>query len=57
MLKDLTIRLKNKPGILADLGELLGKHNINMEALCGIPLNEESMPGLFFNLIVRSFSI
>lgn len=43
MLKDLTIRLKNKPGILADLGELLGKHNINMEALCGIPLNEESV--------------
>jgi hypothetical protein len=43
MLKDLTIRLKNKPGILADLGELLGKHNINMEALCGIPFNDESV--------------
>lgn len=43
MLKDLTIILENKPGILADLGELLGKHNINMEALCGIPFNDESV--------------
>ena len=39
----MTIILKNKPGILADLGELLGKNNINMEALCGIPLNDESV--------------
>ena len=43
MLKDLTIILENKPGILADLGELLGRHNINMEALCGTPLNDESV--------------
>jgi hypothetical protein len=43
ILKDITIILKNQPGVLADLGELLGKHNINMEGLCGIPMNDESV--------------
>jgi hypothetical protein len=43
ILKDITINLKNQPGVLADLGELLGKHNINMEGLCGIPMNDESV--------------
>jgi hypothetical protein len=35
LLKDIAIILENKPGTLADLGETLGKENINMEGLCG----------------------
>ena len=35
LLKDIAIILENKPGALADLGETLGKANINMEGLCG----------------------
>jgi hypothetical protein len=35
LLKDIAIILENKPGALADLGETLGKENINIEGLCG----------------------
>ncbi len=31
MLKDLAIRLKNRPGALADLGEVLGKAGVSIE--------------------------
>ena len=34
-MKDITIVLEDKPGTLADLGETLGKANINLEGLCG----------------------
>jgi len=40
--KDLTVVLKNQPGILADMGEVLGKMGINMEGLCGFPLKNEA---------------
>lgn len=43
ILKDLTIVLKNQPGTLADMGELLGKNGINMEGLCGFPLKNEAL--------------
>jgi len=42
-LKDLTVVLKNKPGVLADMGEILGKNNINMEGICGFPLKDEAI--------------
>jgi len=42
-MKDLTISLENRPGTLADLGELLGKNGINMEGLCGFPLRNEAI--------------
>ena len=35
LLKDIAIVLENKPGALADLGDTLGKENINIEGLCG----------------------
>jgi hypothetical protein len=35
MLKDLKIRLDNRPGTLADLGEALGENNVNIEGFCG----------------------
>jgi hypothetical protein len=34
-LKDIAIELENKTGALADLGETLGKENINIEGFCG----------------------
>ena len=42
-MKDLTVVLKNKPGALADVGELLGRNAINMEGLCGFPLKNEAI--------------
>jgi hypothetical protein len=34
-MKNIAIILENKPGALADLGEILGKEHINIEGLCG----------------------
>ncbi len=42
-MKDIAVILENRPGALADLGEILGKNGINMEGLCGIPLNDEAV--------------
>ncbi len=35
MLKDIKVRLENRPGTLADLGEALGEAGVNIEGLCG----------------------
>ena len=37
MAKDLTVVLEDRPGTLADVGEALGKANINIDGLCGFP--------------------
>ena len=42
-MKDLTVILKNQPGMLADMGETLGKNGINMEGICGFPLKNEGI--------------
>lgn len=42
-MKDITVILENKPGSLANLGETLGNTGINMEGMCGMPLNDESI--------------
>ncbi|MFX1554557.1 MAG: amino acid-binding protein [Promethearchaeota archaeon] len=42
-MRDLTVILKNEPGMLADMGEALGKMGINMEGLCGFPLKGEGI--------------
>ncbi len=42
-MKDIAVILENRPGALADMGEILGKNGINMEGLCGIPLNDEGV--------------
>ncbi|MFX1377190.1 MAG: amino acid-binding protein [Promethearchaeota archaeon] len=42
-MRDLTVILKNQPGMLADMGELLGKNGINMEGLCGFPQQDEGI--------------
>jgi hypothetical protein len=33
--KDLTVTLEDRPGILAELGEALGRAGINIEGFCG----------------------
>ena len=42
-MKDIAVILENHPGALADMGEVLGKNGINIEGLCGIPLNDEAV--------------
>ncbi|MFW9856525.1 MAG: amino acid-binding ACT domain-containing protein [Candidatus Thorarchaeota archaeon] len=42
-MRDLTVILQNKPGTLADMGEALGRANINMEGLCGFPCEGEGV--------------
>jgi hypothetical protein len=42
-MKDIAVILENRPGTLADMGEALGKNGINMEGLCGIPLNDDAI--------------
>jgi hypothetical protein len=37
MTKDLTVILEDRPGTLADVGEVLGKAGINIDGLCGFP--------------------
>ncbi len=60
-MKDITIVVENKPGALADLGEILGKENINMEGLCGTLCEGEDLihilvenPGKAYNLLERA---
>ena len=38
MAKDLTVILEDRPGTAADLGEALGNAGINIEGLCGFPV-------------------
>lgn len=42
-MKDIAVILENRPGALADMGEILGKNGINMAGLCGIPLNGDAI--------------
>ncbi len=37
MPKDLTVILEDRPGTLADMAEVLGKADINIDGLCGFP--------------------
>ena len=42
-MKDIAIVIENRPGALADMGELLGKNGINIEGLCGFPINDKAV--------------
>jgi hypothetical protein len=37
MAKNLTVFLEDRPGTLAEVGEVLGNAGINIDGLCGIP--------------------
>ena len=51
-MKDLTVILENSPGKFADLGDLLGENDINMEGVCGILLKDEA----FIHILVEDAS-
>ncbi|MHA1940093.1 MAG: hypothetical protein ACXACP_02090 [Candidatus Hodarchaeales archaeon] len=60
-MKDIAIVLENKPGALAELGEALGKENINIEGLCGALCEGDDIvhilieePGKAYNVIERA---
>ncbi len=36
MAKDLTVRLEDRPGSLATLGEVLGRAGVNIEGICAV---------------------
>ncbi len=46
--KDLTVVLENRPGVLTDLGEALGKAGINIDGMCGFPCEGK---GIFHILV------
>ena len=48
MSKDLTVMLEDRPGTLADLGEALGKAGVNIEGMCGLPIQGK---GVFHILV------
>ncbi len=48
-LKDLTVILQNKPGTLADMGEVLGKASVNIEGITGVPCEGEGVVHVLVN--------
>ncbi len=38
MAKDLQVELEDRPGTLAQLGEALGRAGVNIEGICGVPV-------------------
>ena len=52
-MRDLTVILKHVPGELADLGETLGRNDINMEGICGFPLKDEG----FIHILVGNAGV
>ena len=53
LVKDIAVLLENKPGTLAELGEVLGKENINIEGLSGA-LYEDQEEGIVHILVEES---
>ncbi len=47
-MKDLKVFLKDRPGSLADLGEVLGKFNVNIQGGCGFPCDNKGVIHLLF---------
>ena len=43
MVKDLTIILQDRPGTLADMGEILGKAGINIEGMCATQCQDKGI--------------
>lgn len=40
---DITVKLEDKPGTLAALGEVLGEADVNIEGICGVPCKGEGL--------------
>jgi hypothetical protein len=48
-MKDLAIRLENRPGALAEMGEALGKAGVSVEGGGGFVLNGQGIAHFLFN--------
>lgn len=46
---DLTVRMENRPGALAELGEALGDAGVNIEAVAGFGLDNHGIAHLVVN--------
>ena len=46
MAKDLTVVLKNQPGTLADLGEVLGQAGVNVDGIAGFAIDGQGIAHL-----------
>jgi len=40
---DITVKLEDKPGTLAALGEVLGEAEVNIDGICGVPCKGEGL--------------
>ena len=40
---DITVKLEDKPGTLAALGEVLGEAGVNIDGICGVPCMGEGL--------------
>ena len=56
-MKDIAIVLENKPGSLAELGEILGKENINIEGICGATCEGEDLIHILVEESGRTYNI
>ena len=56
-MKDITIVLEDRPGTLADLGETLGKANINIEGLCGASCEGEDLINILVEESGKAFNV
>jgi hypothetical protein len=56
-MKDIAIVLENKPGTLAELGEILGKENINIEGICGAICEGEDLIHIAVEESGRAYNI
>ncbi|HVP22263.1 MAG TPA: hypothetical protein VMS73_10430 [Anaerolineaceae bacterium] len=57
MPKDLTIILKDHPGILAMVGETLGKAGVNIEGICGMAFEDKAIVHILVQDIVKTRQI
>ena len=56
-MKDIAMVLENKPGSLAELGEILGKENINIEGICGATCEGEDLIHILVEESGRTYNI
>jgi hypothetical protein len=43
MLEELVVTVEDRPGVMADIGELLGRSGVNIETLCASTLNGQGV--------------
>ena len=57
MLNDLTIILKDRPGALAMVGEILGKAGVNIEGICGVSFDDMAIVHILVQDMIKTRQI